>query len=344
MARPRCTPGPSTRPGNSTQSATVTVNVSNAPPPDTTPPSVSITSPTAGNVSGTVTMAANASDNVGVSRVDFYVNGSLAGSDSAAPYQYSWNTTSLANGAATLYAKAFDAAGNSTQSATVTVNVSNAPPPDTTPPSVSITAPTSGNVSGTVTISANASDNVGVARVDFYLNGKVLSSREEFHTGGTLLGSDATAPYQISWDTATLANGTTSLYAKAFDAAGNSTLSAIVTVNVANPAVPASVGPITSFAIEYYNPLLDHYFVSASATDINMLDSGTFVGWSRTGYAFKVYAQPSGTANPVCRFYLPAGLRRLALLFCLACRVRGCTRSFPDVRSRIAERLLCQFA
>ena len=112
--------------------------------------------------------------------MDFYVNGGLVGSDSAAPYQYSWNTTSLANGAATLRAVAFDAAGNSTQSAIVTVNVANVvvPPPDTTPPTVSITSPTSGNVSGTVTVSANASDNVGVTRVDFYVNGGACRQRQ----------------------------------------------------------------------------------------------------------------------------------------------------------------------
>jgi hypothetical protein len=72
------------------------------PPADTTPPTASITSPTGGTVSGTVTVAASASDNVAVSRVDFYVNGSLVGSDSAAPYQYAWNTTGQANGSATL--------------------------------------------------------------------------------------------------------------------------------------------------------------------------------------------------------------------------------------------------
>ncbi len=89
----------------------MTVNVANvvAPPPDMTPPTVSIASPTGGNVSGTVTVSANASDNVGVTRVDFYVNGALVGTDNAAPYQYAWNTTTLPNGAATLYAKAFDA-------------------------------------------------------------------------------------------------------------------------------------------------------------------------------------------------------------------------------------------
>ena len=163
---------------------------SGPPPSDTTPPVVSIASPTSGNVSGTVTISANASDNVGVTRVDFYVNGALVGSDSATPYQCSWNTTALANGTASIYAKAFDAAGHSTQSATVTVNVNNvvAPPPDTTPPTVSIASPTSGNVSVTTTISANASDNVGVTRVDFYIN-------------GAFVGSDSAAPYQYSWNT-----------------------------------------------------------------------------------------------------------------------------------------------
>ena len=72
----------------------------------------------------------------------------LVVSDSAAPYQYSWNTTAVANGAAQLKAVAYDAAGNSTQSAIVTVNVANVvtPPPDTTPPTVSIASPTGGNV------------------------------------------------------------------------------------------------------------------------------------------------------------------------------------------------------
>jgi hypothetical protein len=81
--------------------SSVAVTIANvvAPPPDVTPPTVSITSPAAGNVSGTVTIAANAADNVGVSRVEFYVNGTLVGTDNAAPYTYSWNTTTLPNGA-----------------------------------------------------------------------------------------------------------------------------------------------------------------------------------------------------------------------------------------------------
>jgi subtilisin family serine protease len=93
---------------------------------DTTPPTTSITSPASGaTVSGTTTVSANASDNVGVSRVELYVDGSLAGTDTTSPYSFSWNTTSVANGSHTLQTRAFDAAGNSGSSANVSVTVSN---------------------------------------------------------------------------------------------------------------------------------------------------------------------------------------------------------------------------
>jgi subtilisin family serine protease len=94
---------------------------------DTTPPTTSITSPANGaTVSGTTTVSANASDNVGVSRVELYVDGGLVGSDTTAPYQIAWNTTTAANGSHGLQTRAFDAAGNVGSSAVVTVTVSNA--------------------------------------------------------------------------------------------------------------------------------------------------------------------------------------------------------------------------
>ncbi len=95
-------------------------------PPDTTAPTTSITAPTAGStVSGTTTVAANAADDVGVTRVEFYAGASLIGSDTTSPYSVSWNTTAVANGAYTLTSKAFDAANNSGTSAGVAVTVSN---------------------------------------------------------------------------------------------------------------------------------------------------------------------------------------------------------------------------
>jgi subtilisin family serine protease len=94
---------------------------------DTTPPTTSITSPTNGaTVSGTTTVSANASDAVGVTRVELYVDGGLVGSDSTAPYQIAWNTTTASNGSHGLQTRAFDAAGNVGSSTVVNVTVSNA--------------------------------------------------------------------------------------------------------------------------------------------------------------------------------------------------------------------------
>src|SRR5207253_113914 len=84
--------------------------------------------------------------------------------------------------------------------------------PDVTPPTVSMTAPAAGvTVAGTVTVSASASDNVGVAGVQFKLDGANLGAEV------------TTAPYTRSWTTTTTSNGAHTLTAVARDAAGNST-------------------------------------------------------------------------------------------------------------------------
>ena len=96
-------------------------------PGDTTPPMTSITSPANGaTVSGTTTVTASASDDVGVSRVELYVDGVLTGSDTTSPYQIAWNTTTAPNGSHGLRTRAVDAAGNAGSSAVVNVMVSNA--------------------------------------------------------------------------------------------------------------------------------------------------------------------------------------------------------------------------
>src|SRR5437899_394338 len=106
----------------------------------------------------------------------------------------------------------------------VTWRTAAAGPADTTPPTVPLTAPVSGtSVSGaSVTVSASASDNVGVAGVQFKLDGANLGAE------------DTTAPYAISWNP-TPANGAHTLTAVARDAAGNRTTSAPVSVTVNNP-------------------------------------------------------------------------------------------------------------
>ncbi len=96
---------------------------------DTTPPTVSVTSPVSGaTVSGTITVAASASDNVGVVGVQFQVdNVNSAAEDTAIPFSLSLDTTKLSGGSHSLTAVARDAAGNHTTSSSVTVTVSNLP-------------------------------------------------------------------------------------------------------------------------------------------------------------------------------------------------------------------------
>src|SRR5207244_320363 len=169
--------------GNRTTSAAVTVTVFN----DTTPPTVSITSPVSGaTVGGTTSVTASASDNVGIVGVQFLLDGAnLGAEDTTAPYSVSWNKTRRTTGRQTLPAVARDAAGNRTTSAAVTVTVFN----DTTPPTVSITSPVSGaTVGGTTSVTASASDNVGVVGVQFLLDGANLGAE------------DTTAPYSVSWN------------------------------------------------------------------------------------------------------------------------------------------------
>jgi hypothetical protein len=100
------------------------------PSPDTAPPTVSITSPKSGaTVSGTITVTASASDNVGVAGVQFFVDGVFGADDTTAPYSVPWNTTAASNGSHTLTAVARDTSGNQVTSNPVTVTVSNSPPP-----------------------------------------------------------------------------------------------------------------------------------------------------------------------------------------------------------------------
>jgi hypothetical protein len=191
--------------------------------PELLSPTISLTSPANNEtVSGTVSVNATASDNVGVTSVGFYVNGELKSTDTSTPYLYSWNTTSLAAGNYTLMAKANDAAGNVGQSADVTVTVVN----DIIVPTVAVTSPpNNATVSGSTTISANAVDNLGVTKVEFYVN-------------GLLLAATNVAPYSYNWNTALFANVPYTLTAKAYDATGNVGQSSNLNVIVSNNLSP----------------------------------------------------------------------------------------------------------
>ncbi len=218
--------------GNTRTSATVTVTVKNT---DTEQPAVSLTAPAGGaTVNGAISVTASASDDVGVSGVQFRLDGAnLGAEDTGSPYSTSWNTTNVADGSHTLTAVARDAAGNTRTSTGVTVTVKNT---DTAAPSVALTAPTGGTVSGTVNVTASASDDVGVSGVQFRLDGANLGSE------------DTSSPYSTSWNTATATNGSHTLSATARDAAGNTRTATNVAVTVSN--APATGGLVAAYGFE----------------------------------------------------------------------------------------------
>ncbi|MFE8605597.1 Ig-like domain-containing protein [Archangium violaceum] len=209
--------------GNVEVSAPVNVTVAR----DTTPPTVSITSPTAGTlIRGTVSVQATATDQSQLSRVEFYVDGALIGSDTSSPYAISWSPGSAADGDHTLTARAYDSAGNVGTSPGVLVTVSS----DSTPPTASVTAPAQGaTVSGTIILSSNAADDYLVSRVEYFLD-------------GTSLGSTPNGPtYGYVWNSRNVANGAHTLIARAYDSAGNVGVSAARSFITENDLTPPTV-------------------------------------------------------------------------------------------------------
>lgn len=184
---------------------------------DTIAPTVSFATPGNGaTITGSTTVFINADDNIQVDQVKFYVGSQLVGTKLSAPYSWTWDSRSVADGNQTLKAVAFDLAGNSAQS-TIGAIVKNTI--DNTAPTVAITSPgNSTRLSGAkVTVNVSASDNIGVTKVELYVDGK-------------LFGTDTSAAYSFSLNVKQLTSGTHTLQAKAYDAAGNVSSSTPVTV------------------------------------------------------------------------------------------------------------------
>lgn len=193
--------------GAAVKAAVEAVNVT-----DTVAPTVVIGAPLASSsVSGLVPISVSATDNVGVASVQLRVNGALLGTDTAAPYSFSWDSATVPNGMATISATSFDAAGNASTAYSVSVNVSNAVINDVTPPSVTITNPkASTRLRGSVTISATASDNSGTAGIT-----------QSLYIDDGLVAKVAGGSLSYSWNLKRVAAGTHAIRVVAIDAAGN---------------------------------------------------------------------------------------------------------------------------
>jgi hypothetical protein len=187
-----------------------------APASDTVPPTTAISTPGDGStLSGSLTVSAVASDNVGVDHVDLFVDGVLYLTTTLPPYNFLWNTTKYADGTHVLETRAVDAAGNTGLSAPITVTVRDQST-STASLSVAITAPSNGSSvprNQKVTISAVASDTTAVSKMQFFVNNK-------------LLGSVTSVPYNYPWKVPAK-RGTYNIKAQAYDAAGNTAYQAI---------------------------------------------------------------------------------------------------------------------
>ena len=222
---------------------------------DVTAPTVGwITPSTGATVSGKLsgsTCEASASDDRGVSRVVMKVDGTTLNTESDAPWNCNFDSTKVSDGSHTLSATAYDAAGNS-RTASVTIDVANAvqqpatepetsptpapapeeptsTPTDTTAPSVSWTVPTAGSVvNGKISGSeceALASDPSGIEKVVMKVD-------------GTALNTESDAPWNCNFDSTKVSDGSHTLSATAYDAAGNSR-TASLSINVSNTVEPA---------------------------------------------------------------------------------------------------------
>jgi hypothetical protein len=182
--------------------------------------------------SGNITLSANASDDKGVTVVEFYVDGNLIAGTDVTPYTATLDSTKLSNGSHSLVAWAYDVSNNIGKSAPVSFTTSNTII-DLAAPSVSASVTGS---AGRIALNATATDNVGVTKVEFYLD-------------GSLVGSSAAAPYTLAYDSTLLTKGSHSLVTKAYDAAnniGSSSAFAFTIDNTAGTPAPRSAHLVIS--------------------------------------------------------------------------------------------------
>lgn len=185
------------------------------------PPSVSLAAAASGTVGTQMTLTATASDADGsVTSVEFFDGAASLGSDAVSPHAIAWTPTTP--GTHSLTARATDNGGAATTSAAVVVTVNASSGADTQAPTAVLTAPAdlATGLAGTLTLTATASDNVGVAGVEFQVDGATVGSE------------DTSAPYSVSVDSNAYASGQHVVRARARDAAGNTSAWATATVRL----------------------------------------------------------------------------------------------------------------
>jgi uncharacterized protein (TIGR03118 family) len=138
------------------------------------------------------------------------------------------------------------------------------PPTLDAAPVVTLAVP-GGALSGTVTLSATVQDSIAIAQVQFFANAQAI-------------GSVTSAPFSVSWDTTTVANGSVSLTAKATDVDGNVGTSAPTTASIANQG--SSQVTLTQLQAQVFTPICSgcHSGVGTSLPGVQNLTAGHTYG------------------------------------------------------------------
>lgn len=237
--------------GNTTTSPVVTVTTNN-------PSRVILTGPTAGQniASGSITATyTRVGDWTNGKHVHFKLDGGSTKMDLNADGDQSYTLTNIPGGSHSLEYIVADGAHAEISGSGGTVNFMTTAP-DTTPPNVSLTSPAEGTtIQNTINVTAAAVDDTGILGVQFLLDGNPLGSE------------DTTAPYSVSWDTQTIANGAHTLSARARDTL-NQTTSSIVNVTVQNVDPRAVTGE--------WGQLINMPLVSVHAT---LFHTGEILMW-----------------------------------------------------------------
>jgi len=184
---------------NSPQTVSVSLRVIKDQPPE-----ITITSPKNNDVvAQKVQVRVNVKDDMGLEKVEFYLDQKLKKTDVHSPFLWIWESNKTSSGFHTIKAKAFDTIGQ-TDADSIRVKVDQ-------PPTVAIASPKNGShVSGSVDIIAPASDDFSLKRVDFYVDGEKKSA-------------DASPPYAYTWPTSTYYNGNHTLKVIAVDSLNQTT-------------------------------------------------------------------------------------------------------------------------
>jgi hypothetical protein len=276
--------------GNTTLSDPVEVSVGD-PSGNNTPPVITVTEPAGGAilpVNVAQILRAEATDNVTVTSVQFYVNGFAVGAaDTAFPFTATW--TPLAPGNYTITARATNASGTQGTSEPVVITVAGG-----TPPTVEITSPSHlssipVNTLRNITATAQSAEGT-IASVDFFVN-------------GVSFASDTSFPYSVPWTPTSV--GTYQLKARATDNVGNVTDSTIALVSVSGgtPPVVAVTSPTFGSVVTVGSSVSIAATATAGAgatiTNVQFLANGLLIGPPDTTFPYNTTWTPTAAGTYV---------------------------------------------